>query len=242
MQLTILGMNGPFPAAGGATSGYLVQNGDTRLQLDLGCGTLARLTALTAPEGLTALIFSHWHFDHCSDVLPLIFRMEALAVSGAAPLQVYGPADEASIVRKAVQQCTAMELHDLQPGDEITVGDAQMRVFAARHPVPAVMLRISMDGKTLCYTGDTNDVDGLREFADSADLLLADGLFPTGVWAAGKPHLSAAMAAQLAKDAGAKQLVVTHLNPTIDPVGLLAEAREIRIDARLAASGDVYTL
>ena len=50
MRLTILGMNGPFPAPGGATSGYFLAAGATNIALDLGCGTLARLTALTPPE------------------------------------------------------------------------------------------------------------------------------------------------------------------------------------------------
>ena len=49
MKLTILGNNGPFPAAGGACSGYLLQHGEHCVQLDMGTGVLARLTALTAP-------------------------------------------------------------------------------------------------------------------------------------------------------------------------------------------------
>ena len=48
--------------------------------------------------------------------------------------------------------------------------------------------------------------------------------------------------AQLAQEAGAKQLVITHLNPTIDPETLLKEARVHRIDSRLARIGDQYDL
>ena len=143
MKLTCLGVNGPFPAAQGATSGYLVTCGDTCIQLDMGCGTLGALTALTAPESLGALILSHWHYDHCSDVLPLIFRMESLCAQGAKPLKVYGPADENALVRKAVQASPAMELHDIAPGDAFTVGNVEVQVGRARHPVPAVMLRLA---------------------------------------------------------------------------------------------------
>ena len=50
MQLRILGMNGGFPEPGGATSGYLLTDGDTSLILDLGSGTLAELTK-AAPMG-----------------------------------------------------------------------------------------------------------------------------------------------------------------------------------------------
>ena len=75
MRLTVLGCNGPYPAPEGACSGYLVEAEGAALQLDLGSGVLARLTGRMPPEELTALLFSHWHGDHCSDLLPLIYRL-----------------------------------------------------------------------------------------------------------------------------------------------------------------------
>ena len=79
MKLHVLGVNGPFPESNGATSGYLLEADDTtQIQLDLGSGVLSRLTALTAPESLTALLLSHWHFDHAADLSVLMYRLEAL--------------------------------------------------------------------------------------------------------------------------------------------------------------------
>ena len=241
MKLTILGMNGPFPAPGGATSGYLVTSGGATLALDMGTGVLAQLTARVAPESITALLLSHWHYDHCSDVLPLIFRLEACAQQ---PLHIYAPVDENSLVRKAVQQCQKIVLHDVTPHSEFRIPDSEFHItsYPARHPVPALMYRVTDGARTLCYTGDTNTVDSLAAFAQGADLLLADGLFTDAAWAEGKPHLSAALAAQLAQDAGAGKLVITHLNPLIDPATLLKEARAVRIDSLLARSGDVYDI
>ena len=239
MRLTILGMNGPFPAPGGATSGYFLAAGESHIALDLGSGCLARLTALTPPEELTALLLTHWHYDHCADVLPLIYRLEACATK---PLHIYAPVDESSLVRKAVQSCGKIVLHDIVPGETFAVGEAQVNVYPARHPVPAVMYRIEQGGKIFCYTGDTNTVEGLADFAKAADFLLADGLFTDESWAEGKPHLSASLAAQLAKDAEVRRFVITHLNPTIDPETLLRQARAVRIDALLAKAGDSYDI
>ncbi len=236
MQLTVLGMNGPFPAPEGATSGYLVQSGETLIQLDMGSGVLAALTARTAPEDLTALVLSHWHYDHACDVLPLLYRLEALG----SKLTIYAPADEASPIRQAVLASAVADVRDIAPGDCVDLGGVAMTVYAARHPVPAVMLRLTAGDSILCYTGDTNTVPHLTEFARGAGLLLADGLFPTALWAEGKPHLSAAQVAEVARDAGARQVVITHLNPAIDPATLLAEARAIRSDAVLARRGQVY--
>ena len=241
MKLTILGMNGPFPAAGGCTSGYLVTAGDAAIAIDLGSGCLGQLSARTAPEGLDALLLTHWHYDHCADVLPLIFRLEACA---DVPLHIWAPVDENSAVRKAVQACSRIILHDVVPGEAFRIPNSEFRIHPspARHPVPALMYRITHGDKVLCCTGDTNTVEGLTDFARDADLLLADGLFPTDAWAEGKPHLSAAHCARLACDAHAKQLVITHLNPLIDPETLLREARAIRIDSRLARMGDQYDI
>lgn len=242
MRLTVLGCNGPYPAPEGACSGYLVTEGATRVQLDLGCGTLAALTALTPPEGLTALVFSHWHHDHCSDALPLIYRLTDHTAKGGAPLNVYGPADATSPVRAQLAVCPGVKLHVLEAGDEVPLGGLTLTAYTARHPVPALMYRIRGKSGTLCYTGDTNTVDGLVDFAQEADLLLADGLFTRDMWAEGKPHLSAEKAAQLSVDARARRLVITHLNPTVDPAALLREARAVRIDALLAQPGKTYTL
>ena len=237
MRLTILGMNGPYPAPGGATSGYLLAAGESRIALDMGCGTLSRLTALMPPEDLNALVLSHWHYDHCADVLPLIFRLEACAEQ---PLHVYAPVDGNSLVRQAVQACAKIVLHDVQPGDSVLIGGLQVSVHTARHPVSAVMYRVEAESKTFCYTGDTNTVEGLAEFADHADFLLADGLFTDAAWAEGKPHLSARHVAELAEAAHVRRFVITHLNPAIDPATLLKEARSVRMDAALTAIGDVY--
>lgn len=231
MKLICLGVNGPYPGPEGATSGYLVVHGETRLQMDMGTGVLAALTRYTGPETLTAVLVSHWHYDHCSDLLPLIYRLESLHVP---PLKVYGPADDLSLVRRALQASRAFQVHDLHPGDSLTLGDIQVQAALARHPVPGVMLRLSADGRSLCYTGDTNAVPGMADFAKGCQLLLADGLFPAAAWSQEKPHLSAKMAAELAQDAGAERVIITHLNPAVDPAGLLAEARSIRPDAVLA--------
>ena len=233
MKLFILGMNGPFPEPDKACSGYLLSAGDSLLQFDFGSGVLARLTARTAPEDLTALFLSHWHYDHTGDILTLIYRLEATGKK----LQVYAPADESSPVRRIVSALPCFDLHDVVPGDVLGIGDTVIRVGEARHPVTAVMYRVEHGGRVFCYTGDTNTLPGIAEFCEGADLLLADGLFTDELWTAEKPHLSARLAAQLSVDAGAGKLILTHLNPFIDPQTLLRQAREVRKDVLLAAPG-----
>ena len=237
MNVTVLGCNGPYPAPGGGCSGYLVTAAGAAVQLDLGCATLPALTGRMPPEALTALCLSHWHGDHCSDVLPLLYRLGDAARRGAPPLPVYAPADPSSPVWREVQASPFLALHTLAPGDTAALGPFTLRAFAALHPVPALMYRLSCQGKTLAYTGDTNWTAPLPALARDADLLLADGLFPQAEWTAEKPHLSAQLCAQLARDAGAKALLITHLHPDKDPATLLREAQALFPGAQLARPG-----
>ena len=235
MKLHILGASGPFPESGGATSGYLVEAGNTLLQLDLGSGVLARLTAKMPPESLSALFLSHWHFDHTADLTVLLYRLEALGKT----LRVYAPVDESSAIRKIVASASCFDLADVAPGDTVTVGTCTVRVGEARHPVPAVGYRIGSEGRILGYTGDTNTLPSLADFYRDSSLLLADGLFPAESWTEAKPHLSAALAASLAAEAGAERLVLTHLNPLVSPRLLLREAQALHPCVALASPGAV---
>ena len=187
-------------------------------------------------------MLSHWHFDHCSDVLPLTYRLENPVKNGHTPLAVYAPVDESSPVRSFVAGSPCFALHDIRPGDELTLAGLVLKVGAARHPVPAVMLRFEDGSHSLCYTGDTNTLDSIPAFIDGADVLLADGLFTNELWAGQKPHLSAALCAQLAMEARVGRLVITHLNPGIDPDTLLRQAREHFPKAELACPGLTLSL
>lgn len=233
MKLYVLGMNGPFPEPDGATSGYLLVSGHTKICMDLGSGTLQRLTGLMEPADLDVLFFTHWHYDHCSDVLPLLYRLQATGKR----LRVIGPADAASPIRAILEKDPQVDLETTAPGDCFEIGGLQVKVFKAVHPVPAVMLRICDGQHTLCYTGDTNLHDQLLPFAQGADLLLADGLFTEETWGSGKPHLSAKQCAELARDAGVGRLVITHLNPFLDKGTLLSQARQAFPASELAQTG-----
>jgi len=238
MKLHLLGVNGPFPESHGATSGYLLEAGSSLFQLDFGCGILSSLTALTAPESVSAVLMSHWHYDHAADLPVLMYRLEALH----SVLPVFGPADPSSPVFNLVSSSPCFSFTEVEAGTSFEFGGVQIGVTGARHPVPAVGYRISCQGKNLGYTGDTNTLPSLVSDFSHCDLLLADGLFPSSLWSEEKPHLSAALAARLASDTHAGALVITHLNPFIPRSSLLEEARAFFPAARLAEAGTVIAI
>jgi ribonuclease BN (tRNA processing enzyme) len=235
MKLHLLGVNGPFPESNGATSGYLLETDDALFQFDMGSGVLGRLTALTAPESVTALFLSHWHFDHAADLPILMYRLEAMK----RVLPVYAPEDPDSALFRVVSAAACFDLKAVRPGDRLHTGEAEITVTAARHPVPAVGFRVACGGKTFGYTGDTNTLPSLAEDYRGCDLLLADGLFPASAWAENKPHLSAELAGRLAEEAGIGRLVITHLNPFFPYEPLLREARSVHRETVIARAGEI---
>lgn len=238
MRLHLLGINGPFPDSCGATSGYLLEAGEHLFQFDLGSGVLGMLTALTAPESLSALFVSHWHFDHAADIPVLMYRLQAYGKT----LPVFGPCDPSSPLYSIVSSVSCFSFTEVSAGQSLSQHGAEIRVAAARHPVPAVGYRLTVNGRTFGYTGDTNTLPSLVEDYRNCDLLLADGLFPSDNWSESKPHLSAELAARLAADASVGSLIITHLNPLFPRRTLLDEARAVYPRARLAESGAVFDL
>lgn len=229
MRLTVLGCNGPFPEAGGACSGYLIKAGDTRILVECGSGALSFLTALTAPEKIDGIVLSHLHYDHMSDILPLSFRY---AMKGKR-VKVYAPAEPENV--RALLDCAAFEWCDIAAGGQI--GEISFTAMPVRHPVPSYAVRFVHEGKCICYTGDTNTCEGLAQFAQGADLLLADACFTDALWNEKLPHLSARKAAEVAHKAGAGRLMLTHFRPDISRETLLTEAKEVFSDVCLAQVG-----
>ena len=85
VSVTVLGCCGSYPGAGGACSGYLVDDGTTRLWLDAGSGTLANLQRHCALDDVDALVLSHEHPDHWADVEGWVIALRHLTAPRGIP-------------------------------------------------------------------------------------------------------------------------------------------------------------
>ncbi|MDD4081134.1 MAG: MBL fold metallo-hydrolase [Eubacteriales bacterium] len=224
MKVKVMGFSGAYPAANGACSGYLVSDGDTRLMLDFGSGVLPRLMALMDPADLSAIVMSHWHYDHASDLLPLAYYIEINKLR----LRLVAPAEPQPLRQLIAER--SFELRSLAETGE--AGGLRLESHPVKHPVPAYALKLTnAQGKVIVYTGDAVGGEGLKDFCREADLLICDAAFTRAQWNPNLPHFSAAQAGELARDANAKRLMITHFMPGADVKTLLKEAREAFPDA-----------
>lgn len=233
LTLTILGCQGPMPGPGGATTGYLLDDGDTRLLVDCGSGIASRIAAI-GYEKPDAVILTHWHADHSADLF-------VLGYARTTPLPVYAPPDPKAEAERIVL-LPVLEPCWYAPQDEFAIGSFQVEVQRMQHPYPSHALRISQGGHTIGFTGDTRLIDSLPIFMQGVDVMVAHTPFLHAQLQAHTPQLSCLQAAQVAQQAGVRRLVLAHHLPAADTCAYLEEAKTVFEPTLLAKEGLILKL
>jgi ribonuclease BN (tRNA processing enzyme) len=226
VKLTVLGNNGPFPSAGGACSGYLLTSGPTNIMIDCGNGTLGNLQKLTDLEKLDAIILTHLHNDHISDMHVLKYAVQIKRARGQFDhlIRVYAPPEPAEeYVRLDVKD--AFELKTISSDTVLELGDMTLTFAGMKHPAMDYAVAAVCGGRKFVFSGDTSWTDEIVSFAKGAELVMLDAGFLEKDLTPTSPHMSAAQCGAAAKLAGARRLLLTHFWPDYDVNDLLAEAR-----------------
>jgi len=249
VRLHILGSNGTYPTPGRPASGYVVEHGDTVIWTDAGPGTFVALWDRFALEQISAVVISHEHPDHCSDLLSAYHAL-AHGPSRRATLPVYCPA---SVVDRISGFIRAGEGHPLaatfsfQPvndGDKVTVGDIDIEFRATDHSVPTVGSRFRAGGRVLAYSADTGASGSWADLARDAHLFLCEATYQGDPDAhAYTQHLTAGQAGAIARMQKAHRLMITHVPAHADMAVSVTEA-ESTFDrpVALAVPGTVHDL
>lgn len=245
MNLTVLGKYGPYPAAGGATSGYLVREGNVNLLLECGSGILSRLQQVIPLSNLSAVVLSHLHSDHVADMYVLRYALQQAQSAGETsniPLKVFTPTlpqnDFAMLRAQGV-----FEYITVIDGMSARLGDLELFFQAMTHPYPSYGIRIYGHKHVIAYTGDTKMNDSIIPFATKADLFLADtGLLARDKTSNNVPHLTAREVGEIAAAAHVSRLLCTHISPRYSEAELLREAAQGYPEAEIAQEMAVYEL
>ncbi len=251
MRLTIVGCAGSFPGPDAAASCYLVEaeaEGRTwRILLDLGSGALGALQRYADPLDVDAVFLSHLHADHCLDLCGY-YVIRRYHPRGQQPrIPVWGPVGTADRMARAYDLPTEPGMREefefLTYDGTVELGPFRIEPVAVEHPVPAYGLRVSADGATLGYTGDTGPCGGLDDIARNVDLLLAEASFVSGEDNPEGLHLTGTDCGRVAARMGSRKLLITHVPPWYDPEIALAEARAVYDGpSDLARAGDAHDL
>ena len=261
MKLTIIGCSGSFPGPESPASCYLLSaehEGRTwRIILDLGNGALGNLQQHTQLEDLDAICLSHLHPDHYMDLCGM--HVAVRWRPGGWPgkhLPVYGPTDTDQRIANAYGLDPDPGMHPdfdfrvWQPRQPVVIGPFTITPVPVRHPIDeAYALRVEGpgdDGSTtvLTYSGDTDACEDLVEAARDADVFLCEAAFEDGRDDhLDGIHLNGARAGQMASQAGARRVLLTHIPVWTSQKVVLEKTKEnYDGDLAVAVAGVTYDI
>lgn len=234
MELIILGSSAAYAPPGRACSGYLVREGETSLWLDCGTGTLSNLFRWMDPADLSAVIITHWHVDHFLDIYSLRYYLQFTehVKPSCLPIQVIAPSKTAEFIARLLtspdKEAELARLFDFQSIEDFEgrVGSLKISFQPTVHNVPTYGVRIEGE-KKLAYSSDSDYDPSLIKLAQEVDLFLCEATLQRDHRGVVIEHVTSEQAAEIAKKAGAKKLVLTHIWPTFDVEVSKREAVEV---------------
>lgn len=212
MKITVLGCLGAYPYEGQGTSSYLLESDGFKLLLDAGSTTLVRLENLISPLELDAVILSHYHHDHIADLGVLqYYRQLYPTVSPTPVLPIYGHTDDAVHFEELNLENVSTAVPYFE-AEELKLGPFLVTFMKTIHPVPCYAMRFVEEktGKVFVYTGDSGYLESFIDFAKDADVFLADTYLFEGN-ERHHAHFTSKESGEIAKAAGVKKLILTHL-------------------------------
>lgn len=232
MELVVLGASAMHPGAGQACSGYLVKDGKNSLLIDCGTGVLSNLFRWIDPATLDALIISHLHVDHFLDIYPLRYYLQHGQTGRSEPLRVIAPEGALSFIGQLVSEAGQKDLkgvfrfEEIKSGRSFDINELSLVFFEVPHFVTTYGMTVH-GSKKMAYLSDCSLSPVLSQMASGADLLIAEATFTAREKENPPGHLNPGQAAEIAKKARAKKLLLTHFWIKTDREEALAEARKI---------------
>ncbi|MEZ5400183.1 MAG: MBL fold metallo-hydrolase [Bryobacteraceae bacterium] len=242
LRVKFWGVRGSIPTPlpthmgyGGNTSCVELRSSDgTICILDAGSGARVAGQAMLAELGerlpTINVFLSHYHWDHIQGIpffAPLYGAQHRVEFRAAGQLGRVRDLLWGQMVKPyfPVNLGDLLATHSFAEMDTapVTVGQITVHPFALHHPQGCYGFRVECGGKVFVYASDHEPGDAaadrrLREFAESADVLVCDSQYTPEEYdqRRGWGHGTWLESTRVARDANAGQLVLFHHDPDHD--------------------------
>lgn len=276
MEIKILGSGSPLPQSSRAGQSIVVSIDNNHLLFDCGPMTVERLLENKIKlNNISNLFLTHQHIDHNSSFFHFVLTSW---MYGRQDLSVYGPEGTDILVNalediysedvdyrkefgRPVEGITEIDYRCVDPETIISQEEWEVSVHKVSHSISTYAYRVDVEGSnsTFVYSGDTEKIDSLSEFAEDADILVHDAAVGSTrdivesdstcdreswkQYLSNNPepkdtpivnhHSSAKEAGEIAEDANVDKLVLTHFLPSQD-------TKASRKQAAKVFSGEIY--
>ena len=241
MFVTILGSGAALPTGNRRCSAQVLNAGGFKLLVDCAEGTQDRIRYNHLKlQSISTIIISHLHGDHFFGLPGLLSTMHLCGRT--EPLTIVAPRGARPVVETTFD-LTGNHIDYPVEWVEMDFADGMQRVFACSrctvdafplvHSVPTYGFRITevprgvAEPRVYAYCCDTAYTEAILPYIADADLLCLECTFADELaeLASGRMHLTAGQAGRLARQAGVRQLLLTHISARYkEPDVLLAQA------------------
>ena len=204
-----------------ASGGIVVQVDDNQFHIDPGPGALVKAHEFNVnPRNNTAVIATHAHVNHCSDLNAVINAMSlaGMDVHGVVIVNetiIEGDEKHSKMITHFHKGCVEKVI-DLSPGQRIGINNVEIiGTFAKHNDKNALGIKLITPYFSLGYSGDTG-----------IDILVLNVQFPDDVKK--EFHLCTADAVKLIKEIKPKLAIITHFGVKMLQADPINEARKIQ--------------
>ena len=237
MRLTVLGKSPSWQDAGGACSGYLIEEDGNSVLLDCGNGVFSKLRLYCDYTAVDAVVISHLHADHILDLVPFAYALTYAPRQQPTPVDRWPGTDKPARPQAlrpprcggAVPEgCRSLGQRGPDRQRLRARGVRARQRARRRHDgfrfqdVPhftetfAVDISSTNGGGRITYGADCSPNEKLVEFAQGTDLLIIEATLPRPERTGVRGHLTPQEAAEHAKRAGVKRVLLTHVSDELD--------------------------
>ena len=233
MEVHILGSGTCVPQADRSSPSCLVSIGEDIVLVDGGTGTMRRLLeAGFHYRDVDYLFYTHIHPDHTHDLVPFLFATKHTpGYTRTKPLHLIGPPGFKDFFSKlmdlfgewVLSDEYMLEIDEMRENTQRSFSGWEVSTRLLEHSVPSLAYRFTDGSAVAVVSGDTSYCRAIVEQALGADVLVLECSFPTDLAVEG--HLTPESTSQIAREAGCKRLVITHMYPIISADDLAAACR-----------------
>jgi ribonuclease BN (tRNA processing enzyme) len=262
MRITVLGKSPSWQDAGGACSGYLIEEGDTALLLDCGNGVFSKLRMYRDYTTIDHVLISHLHADHFLDLVPYSYALTYAPRQQPVPVdrwpgtdnparpELHAPPGTTKTLRRVVGAWgnedlveNAFTLREYDPDQPLELGSLRVSFHSVPHFTEtfAIDFRSRNGGGRFTYGADCRPGPQLIDAARGTDLLIVEATLPRPERSGERGHLTPAEAGEHARQAGARRVILTHISDELDELWARDQGSEAfgsRVE--VAREGAVY--
>ncbi len=223
MRFTVIGSSDAFGSGGRFQTCFMIDVGSSRILLDCGASTVVALKVRNIDfNTIDGVVLSHLHGDHFG-ALPFLLLEAQFHLQRTKPLTVVGPPGTRERLTAAMEVFFPrssknawrfpFEVGEISPGvpDEVLGFAVRTTEVVHQSGAPSTAVRLTQNGKTIAYSGDTEWTDALLPVADGADLFVMECYD----YSRSLPgHTSFATLKEKRASLKSRRIMITHMNPT----------------------------